>query len=471
MNSQDSSSNGKQRKKVYVAVPNQNWLHNGLVRQIINMVSSKTADAILEAQAQEVRENGKISEDLISRVFNYIDNRCDVIYDDTSEKPTDSCRNQIVKNFLECSAVPDFLLFIDSDNPPFYNPLPLVEKDKDIIACPTPIWYNKIAQGGVGAMPIIWNCFDYLPSRQGWREHAPRGGFQEIDSAGTGCLLIKRRVLENPDMRPPFRRGWDEYGIAKVGSDMLFCQRAKNLGFEVWADYDYPCMHFKSRDLVEIFQLMMARDLIHANEENPNCPGYWDERWTEDDDKAMWRTPAEVYEGMETMLEKIAKHLGRKIHVADVGCGDGEFLERLIDKDYIASATGVDYSKKAVVLTRNRLKGKCTVIHGDHSDVPREQDVITGVNVFQTMEDGPAVMRTLLSRASFLVYTVPDNCYPRGVVPSNVVLYNQRAVRRLTPHLKDLLVLENFVVALAHEGEGTWQESTPPQCSVKASRG
>lgn len=54
-------------------------------------------------------------------------------------------------------------------------------------------------------------------------------GIWEIDECGTGCLLIKREVLEAIPL-PRFT------GMGDVGTDISFCRRARKAGFPIYVD-------------------------------------------------------------------------------------------------------------------------------------------------------------------------------------------------------------------------------------------
>jgi GT2 family glycosyltransferase len=77
-------------------------------------------------------------------------------------------------------------------------------------------------------------------------------GLVEVESGGAGCMLISRAVLEQIPY-PWFRfQGQHVPGTAHVvtfGEDVDFCQRARALGYGVWADGGVRCGHKKEVDL------------------------------------------------------------------------------------------------------------------------------------------------------------------------------------------------------------------------------
>jgi hypothetical protein len=156
--------------------------------------------------------------------------------------------NDFMNIYKECS----FWLNIDSDNPPINNPLDLIEFDRDIIGLPTPVWHFT-GKEEKGERPLYYNAYDYDTKGKAYREHQPREGLQKVDAVGTGCLLISKRVFIDSEMRKlPFARIWNPNGTIERGNDIAFCERAKAQGFEIYAHYDYPCMHFCELELNEM---------------------------------------------------------------------------------------------------------------------------------------------------------------------------------------------------------------------------
>lgn len=204
----------KKKKKVMICVLTMGDIHH--------IVSQSITEMILETQKQN-----KYSMNLYySGVINVSDNR-----------------NGIVDRFLETDY--DYLLMIDSDNPPIRNPLPLSLLDLDIIACPTPMYKDE---------QIMINCFNCLPEG-GYRSVTDtKNDLFECDRVGTGCIIIARRVLEK--IKRPFDTLVDENGKHKEGEDFTFCKKAKDAGFKVWGHWDYLCHHYKTVDLLEILKVM-----------------------------------------------------------------------------------------------------------------------------------------------------------------------------------------------------------------------
>ena len=154
----------------------------------------------------------------------------------TEETPISHCRNNIVKKFLASDN--EYLLQIDEDIVPDRNPLELIELDKDIIVCPCPIYQYK----------ILWNVYN-TDSKGFWIpvDLSKEKGIIEIDAAGTGCILIKRNVLEA--IKAPFERIFNDDGTEKMGLDLSFSKKSKEKGFKLFASIEHKCSHYKTLDL------------------------------------------------------------------------------------------------------------------------------------------------------------------------------------------------------------------------------
>lgn len=108
----------------------------------------------------------------------------------------------------------------------------LVEHDKDIVA-------------GVYPVKTIPMFYPYVPK-------GPRGadGLQEAEAVPGGFMLIKRHVMEtlsktvewfnvehnNSTMSCPDLYSMTNRNATKAGEDVMFCERARAAGFQIWVD-------------------------------------------------------------------------------------------------------------------------------------------------------------------------------------------------------------------------------------------
>lgn len=165
-----------------------------------------------------------------------------------THNPFENNLHHIVKDFLEGDY--DFWLSFDSDNPPINNPLDLIEYNRDVIGCPTPVWHYK---GEPGERPIYWNA--YKACGDAYIEYPVKEGLQQVDAVGTGCFLVARRVFEHPEMQKgAFTRQLHPDGRVEKGNDIAFCEIARANGFEIFTHYGYPCMHFNELELTEVIR-------------------------------------------------------------------------------------------------------------------------------------------------------------------------------------------------------------------------
>lgn len=149
--------------------------------------------------------------------------------------PIDDNRNHIVDEFLKTDS--SHLLMIDSDIQPCDNILEMVSNDVDI--CCGAICTNK----GGEVIPLAMMKVD-----GGYKcKRVLNNGINEVDAIGTGCIMIKREVLEK--MSQPYFQFKYKDGKLVNGEDFDFCYKAKELGFKVYYDASYKCNHFQTYPL------------------------------------------------------------------------------------------------------------------------------------------------------------------------------------------------------------------------------
>jgi len=136
---------------------------------------------------------------------------------------------------------------MDEDNPPLKNPLDLISYKKDVMILPTLMF-----KGDVGK--LAFNVFKKVP--HDWQTMVFEGEkLFRIDRGGAGCILIKRKVVQN--IRAPFNTKKNKDGLRIVGEDMMFCEKAKKAGYEVWGNWDYCCSHYKTVDLLSVAEIII----------------------------------------------------------------------------------------------------------------------------------------------------------------------------------------------------------------------
>ena len=149
-------------------------------------------------------------------------------------------RNHIHNIFLEKSEA-THLLMLDSDVLP---PPRLIETlllhDKDMVGG----WYSKKEKFPVkdveGNTKIIQRpvVYDFDSVKDGMPYYINRlnagKGLESVDAAGAGLWLMSRKAAEALGKNP--------YGDG-VGEDLLMCYKLKQLGFDLWVDWDIHAAH------------------------------------------------------------------------------------------------------------------------------------------------------------------------------------------------------------------------------------
>ncbi len=164
-------------------------------------------------------------------------------------------RNTIVERFLKRDS--ECLLFLDSDQ--LFKPKNLFQRLLDINAdIAAGISFKK----AYPYYPTIYR--DYDGERFQPISNYPRNKIIEVDAVGMFCTLIKREVFER--MKPP----WFEFKKTKdkgelIGEDLVFCRKAKQLGFVIKVDTSLIIPHVGGIIDDRTFQhTRLALNLVHG---------------------------------------------------------------------------------------------------------------------------------------------------------------------------------------------------------------
>lgn len=155
--------------------------------------------------------------------------------------PHDSARNYCLDLFLQSDCT--HIFFIDSDVIPPNDGLDLLlEADVDVISgCYPSVWYD----GKKREMSQRNNVFAEV-REDGELVEAKGKGVQKIHSAGAGCLLIKRHVIEQTVDAPHFMFEYNSAGIMIVGEDVYFCNKVRDAKVDIYAHFGVQCNHVKT---------------------------------------------------------------------------------------------------------------------------------------------------------------------------------------------------------------------------------
>lgn len=183
--------------KVFVAVPNLGKIRTELVKWLLDCVNN----------------------------FNHVTIPINGMINLNIDRPIEVNRNILANKFLETDCT--HLLMIDSDVSALPNLIPKwLNYNKDIIGGYIPIWNKELQHPRFFAYHIING--QAVPID-------PILGFQKCDIVGTGCIMIKRKVIETIP-NPRFRQILDKNGGFKMGEDQYFVGLASNAGFEIYVD-------------------------------------------------------------------------------------------------------------------------------------------------------------------------------------------------------------------------------------------
>lgn len=169
---------------------------------------------------------------------------------------TDKCRDYFAKELIKSDF--DYLMMIDDDNPIPPNTLEMmIADDKDIVI--TPIMTRNPNKTGKHDLCAYYSRKvkikdNYLRNYDFIEKFRDDGPLHKIDAGGTGCMLIKRKVLEALVKKYEYIF---EYGDITVdgqrrtlSEDVEFCERAVDAGFEIWLDERIRPIHFGNKQAI-----------------------------------------------------------------------------------------------------------------------------------------------------------------------------------------------------------------------------
>lgn len=163
----------------------------------------------------------------------------------------DFARNEIVKEFLATDC--DVLWFLDADVTPHQDTMELITEhfDKWMLAgCAYPIWLNSKENNNE---PQVYFTI-YQETQDGGLGYTKTmgAGTGFVGGLATGCIFIKRGVLEILE-EPYFEFKFDEKTrFMKEGEDIGFCLKVNKLGYQFFVDHSLLARHHKTVDLLDV---------------------------------------------------------------------------------------------------------------------------------------------------------------------------------------------------------------------------
>lgn len=170
----------------------------------------------------------------------------------TSTNSPEMSRNTLIEDHQHNVEADEWthIYFIDTDVVPQIHCLGnLLALDADVCTGLYPLYLLKDG--------FVWSVTDMDRICLSMFEPLPKKPF-ETRSAGAGCLLIRREVLEDigwPYFKMEYQPKWENGGNAiKSMEDMYFFDKVIDAGYKVIADPREVCKHYNSIDLLGAFR-------------------------------------------------------------------------------------------------------------------------------------------------------------------------------------------------------------------------
>lgn len=178
----------------------------------------------------------------------------------------DFARNAMVDDFMESDC--DAMWFLDSDITPPVHILDLVTLHWDkwsLAGAPYPVFMEPAGQS---MQKIVFAVYMDNPKGGMVPINIPDDGTDFVDGIATGCIFIKRGVIEKLK-KPYFEFLFDpESRTLTGGEDIGFCKKVNALGYRFFIDYSMPCKHYKSVCLLDVnnYAMEFAKTAVLAYE-------------------------------------------------------------------------------------------------------------------------------------------------------------------------------------------------------------
>lgn len=100
--------------------------------------------------------------------------------------------------------------------------------------------------------PVVFEKLEVINDNEGAKFKDYTGeldGLREVEGVGFGCVLMKSDIVFEM-----FSKYGDCFApIGKVGEDLSFCWRARELGYKVHVDFDVKCGHIGHQEITQSF--------------------------------------------------------------------------------------------------------------------------------------------------------------------------------------------------------------------------
>ena len=193
-------------------------------------------------------------------------------------RPVEYARNKLCQTLLTRPELKDAigLWFVDSDMIPHQNAVEMLHVEADIVAAMAMAFDHKTDKHPARVKICL---FRHNPKNNKFDSIIPKVGdtVVDIDAAGTASMFIRRKVLEDPNMRldpgfeyldgsemaldesdapPIFRTLYKPNGEILRGEDLDFSWRAKQAGYRIVGHVGVRYGHVKAVDLDQMAVMM-----------------------------------------------------------------------------------------------------------------------------------------------------------------------------------------------------------------------
>ena len=165
-----------------------------------------------------------------------------------SDVPVEKAFNRLHLTFLKSDC--DWAFILNDDECPPDDALErLAAHDKDVCSGVCFRWVQ-----GRGPVPVALRWSDEIENYT----YVWGSGLERIDRTSMSGVLVKRKVLESVPVGTFRHPMLDEQGLDWGSPGYAFWDAAREMGFEIWMDFDVRIHHYKRADLLEINDLMAA---------------------------------------------------------------------------------------------------------------------------------------------------------------------------------------------------------------------
>jgi hypothetical protein len=161
----------------------------------------------------------------------------------------DFARNAHAEEFLKSEA--DIWFQLDSDVVPPDDIFDMA-LDNAKWDCAGGVYPVFMTPSGADRPQVVFTVYKGRGKNGFQAANIPQSGTDYVDGIGTGCMFVKRHVLEKMQ-KPYFEFKYEPENRHMIeGEDLGFCMKVVDMGFKFYVDYSMTCKHYKSVCLLDV---------------------------------------------------------------------------------------------------------------------------------------------------------------------------------------------------------------------------